>query len=99
MSDVASCRARDGAQPGIARAETTFCEMVQGNATVQERSFVTFQTQSGWRAAFVPPPLRHTSKPPEQVAAGAVGEIERSKAAIEALGDSTAHATPLKEDV
>ena len=38
--------------PGIAGAETTFSKMVQGNTTVQERSFVTFQTQSGWRAAF-----------------------------------------------
>ena len=45
----------------------------------------------------MPPLLRHTSKPPEQVAADAVGEIERLKAAIAALGDSTAHAIPLKE--
>ena len=37
-----------------------------------------------------PPPLRHTSKPPEQVAADVVGEIERLKAAIPALGDSGA---------
>ena len=37
--------------PGVARAETTFCAMVQGNPTVQERSVsFTFQTQSGWRA-------------------------------------------------
>ena len=52
---------------------------------------------AGGQSARVPPPLRHTSKPPEQVAADAVGEIERLKAAIAALGDSTAHANPLKE--
>ena len=84
--------------PSIAGAETTFCEMVQGNATVQERSFVQFQTHSGWRAAS----RRATTSSSHEQASRASGhqcgwEIERLKAAIEALGDSTAHVNPLKE--
>ena len=78
--------------PGVARAETTRGEMVQGNPTDKERSLsVTFQTRSGRRAVCGRPPhLRHTSKPPVQVAADAVGEIERLKAAIAALGEQKA---------
>ena len=44
-----------------------------------------------------PPPLRQVSKPPEKVAADAVGEIERLQAAIGALGDSTALVKPVQE--
>ena len=83
--------------PGVARAENTLCEMVQGNPTVQERNplrHIPDPVRLEGQSAGVPPPLRHTSKPPEQVAADVVGEIERLKAAIAALGDSTAHANP-----
>ena len=73
----------------VLRGATAFSEMVQ-SPRAQFRH-VPDPVQ------LVPPPLRHTSKPPEQVAAHAVGEIERLKAAIAALGDSTAHANPLKE--
>ena len=44
-----------------------------------------------------PPPLRQVSKPPEKVAADAIGEIQRLQAAIAALGDSTALVKPLQE--
>ena len=52
----------------------------RGSPTVKERSLsVTCQTgPAGRQSAGAPPPLRHTSKPPEQVAADAVGEIDRS---------------------
>ena len=57
--------------------------MVQGNPTDKERSLsFTFLTGAP------------KSKPPEQVAADVVGEIERLKAAIAAFRDSTAHANP-----
>ena len=44
-----------------------------------------------------PPLLRQVSKPPEKVAADAIGEIQRLQAAIAALGDSTALVKPLQE--
>ena len=45
----------------------------------------------------MPPPLRQVSKPPEKIAADAIGEIQRLQAAITALGDSTALVKPLQE--
>ena len=66
---------------------------VQGNATVQERSFVTFQTQSGWRAVF----WRASTSSSHEQATRASGRRWRLGRSIAALGDSTAHANPLKE--
>ena len=65
---------------------------------LRAETMVTFYTQSGWRAAFR---RATTSSSHEQasraVAADAVGEIEMLKTTIATLGDSTAHANPLKE--
>ena len=44
-----------------------------------------------------PPPSRQVSKPPQKVAADAIGEIQRLQAAIAALGDSTGVFSTLQE--
>ena len=72
---------------------------VQGNATVQERSFFHIPDPVRLEGSvpachhlFVTRESRQSKWPPM-----AVVEIERLKAAIAALGDSTAYANPLKE--
>ena len=65
----------------------------KGKGKGQPRSPQSVQGQS----VCAPPHLRHATKPPEKAAADAVEEIERLKAAISALGESSMLSKPLRE--
>ena len=85
-----------GPQPKAEKWPAASAE-VQGSPSrrVPKRQSGSPQLSRG-QPVYTQPPLRQVSKPPEKVAADAVGEIERLQAAIAALGDSTL-VKPLQE--
>ena len=71
----------------------TFSSRTSSKAGQQSRQSGSPQSVQG----HTPPRSRQVSKPPEKVAADAIGEIRRLQAAIAPLGDLTAFVKPLQE--